>query len=437
MSDVDKSSMPVWRRGAIVSAFALVCALMFGFLWTNSGGRIPVVSQNGYTVSVELPRVSNLVYFSDVMVAGIKVGKVQDVTVQGDHALVEFSLDEDVVPLHEGATVRVRAKSLVEESYLEVVDGGGPSIADGAQLPADAGRGPVQLDDVLQTLDAPTRKAIQTSLASLAGGTKGNRAALERAVVGLGYLGREGETVLDAVAGQSDDLTDLTRNAARLLSSLSSSDAALASLVDNAELLVTTSAAQREDIEATMRLLPPVIDTAVASTDDITVLGDKLLPVARNLDAAAPDLTIALRQLPRTSRDLSATVPYLDGVLDLAPQTLTRVPTLSEDVEAVVPHAEVLLSDVNPMLGYLEPYGKDVAAFFTNFAQTLQLGDVWGKYLRVMPPLDEQTFKGYPLNTNIGPLDKFNPLPLPGSLNTPVPYGDRDYPRVEREPVPE
>lgn len=437
MSEFEKTGIGPGKRTAITSGFVLACAAVFGFLWVNAGGRVPVVSSGGYTVQVELPRAANLVYFADVMVAGIKAGKVTSVEPDGDRALVRMQLDQAVAPLHQGATVRVRAKSLVEESYLEITDGPGPTVPAGARLPATAGQEPTQLDDVLKSLDAPTRASLQRSLKSLGAGTAGTRDAVEATVVGLGDLGRQGRTVLDALSAQSQDLRDLTRSSARVLQALSTRRAALASLVESTDRLSASTAEQRSAIQETMRALPGVIGSARSSSDDLTRLGQALLPVAADLEAAAPDLTGTLEALPAAARDLRLSVPPLDAVLDSAPATLTRVPAVTGDVDRLLPDAKVLMSDLNPMLGYLEPYGRDVAAFFTNFAQTLDTGDAWGKYLKVMPPVNEQNIKGLPLWTNIGPLDRFNPLPLPGSLAHPETFGNRDYPRVDREPIPQ
>ncbi|KRC54167.1 MULTISPECIES: MlaD family protein [unclassified Nocardioides] len=433
MSDTDQIGLEPRSRMLIVVAFAAFCGLIFGFLWTHSGGKLPVVASTGYTVQVDVPRVGNLVYFSDVMVAGVKVGKVAEVSEQGDHARVVLELDDAVVPLHEGATVQVGAKSLVEESFVEVTDGTGAELESGAVLAAGAGKGPVQLDDVLKTLDAPTRKSVRAVLRSLGSVGDGNEKAVADAIRGLGDLGRNGTTVLDALAAQGQDIKGLTRNAARVLAALSERRTQLSALVDDASTVVAATAGQADDVREVMRALPPLMTTARDSSDDLTRLSTALAPVARNLTAAAPDLTRALRQLPATSRDLRATLPALSHVLDRAPATLDRVPGLADDVDGLIRPAEDVLADLNPMLGYLAPYDRDLAAWFTNFAQTIGLGDVNGKAFRVMPVLNEQSFTGWPFSTNIGPLDRYNPMPAPGSLDSPGPYGSAKYPRIGRE----
>lgn len=436
MSDVDAQQTPPARRLGWVVGFTAACVGIFGFLWTNSGGTVPLVDRGGYTVVAEVPRAANVVYFSDVMVAGVKVGKVVEVAEQGDGARIVMELDEQAAPLHEGALVRIGAKSLVEESYVEITDGEGAELASGDALPADAAQEVVQLDDVLRSLDEPTRAELSQTLVSLGATTADSQQAVADAVTGLGHLGREGEDVLGALAAQSDSLTTLSGNATELLAALSSRQAQVAQLVASADEVTRATAGQSEQLAATVESLPGLLESAGAASDDLVAVSTALTPVATHLRAAAPHLTAALTELPATAASLRGLLPDLDTVLVSAPATLDQVPALTTDIDALLPQGEGLLADLNPVLGYLEPYGQDVAAWFTNFAQTIALGDVNGKAFRVMPVLDEQSLRGYPVTTN-DVLDRFNPLPAPGSLDDPDLWAGGDYPRVEREAVPE
>lgn len=428
----------VVSRLAVVGTFVAVCVGIFSFLWINSGGRLPLVSSGStYQVTAEVPEVANLVYFSDVMIAGVKVGKVRDVTEKGDHAEVLMEIDEDVAPLHENATVEIRAKSLVEESFISVTDGDGAEIESGGRLKTP-GTPATQLDDVLDSLDEPTRAVLGEVVRSAGAGVADSSEAVAAAAEGLGDLGREGEDVLDALAAQGEDLTSLTRSTTRVLDALASRQDQLSQLVTNAETLSAATAGQAERLSEVIRGLPDVMGSARTASSSLKTLGGALTPVAVNLDAAAEDLNAALEQLPRTSADLRGLLPSLDAVLSDAPATLDRVPTLSDDVDALVPAGERVLADANPILAYLEPFGPEIAAFFTGFGQSAAVGDEHGRYIRALVPFNEQSLKGIPLNTNVGPLDKFAPLPLPGSLADPGPHNSlKEYPRVTRDAIPE
>lgn len=418
-----------FRKIGVVAAFATMCATIFTFLWVSSGGTVPLMNRGDYQVEADFPKVANLVYFSDVMVAGVKVGKVTQVQARGDHARVVLKLRGDVAPLHEGAKLSVKSKSLVEESYIQVQDGTGAELPSGVTLPASAVTAATKLSDVLQSFDPQTRADLRGLVQSSGLATADTRKSVEGAVDGLGRLGRQGLTVTDAIAAQSKDLEELTRSSTRVLATLSTRRTELQSLIASADQVTAATAGQEQEIRAVMRALPPLLDAAAGSGDDLQRLGVALTPVAENLSAAAPDLTAALVELPATSRELRATMPSLESLLGRAPATLKRIPRTATDLRTLLPDADVLLADANPMLAYLAPYNRDVGAFFANFAATLASGDANGHIFRIMMGFNEQSFKGYPVSTNIGPLNRSNPLPAPGSLQNPRPYSGT-YPHV-------
>jgi phospholipid/cholesterol/gamma-HCH transport system substrate-binding protein len=416
-----------------LAAFVAVCALVFGYLWINSGGRLPAVSSDGYQVSLDMPHVSNLVYDSDVMIAGVKVGKVSALGVENDHARVTMRLNSNA-PLHQGAIVQVRQKTLVEETYLEITDGKGTVIPDHASLPTGTGKSATNLNDILVSLDKPTRKALGSLVKELGAVTKGSRTSISSALSGLGDVGEQGKDVLSALASQSGDLKQLSVSATALLAALNTRQGEIAQLVTNADALSKATADRGGDVALAMKQLPDLLTTAKSAGASLQSLGTNLQPVAANLRAAAPDLTAALDELPKTAEDLRAVLPSLNSVLDDAPATLRLIPRTASTVEKLIPGLRVVLSDLNPMLGYLEPYGHDLAAFFTNFGQTLATGDANGKAFRVFGIFNEQSLKNLPINTNIGPLNKFNPYPAAGGSADPGPW-NRTYPRVNAEPM--
>lgn len=412
--------------------FTALCAVVFGYLWVNSGGKLPGITGSTYRVSAVFPRVANLVYFGDVMVAGVKVGKVQEVSpAPGGGAKVVMDLD-NYPPLHDGATAEVRAKSLVEESFVEIVDGTGPQLPSGTELPASAAKGPTQLNDVLVALDGKTRGALAESMRSLGAATEGTRDSLSQGVGGLGALGRNGRTALDALADQGEDLKQLTGNAAVVMNALNTQRGEISRLVESANQLMTATADGKADLENVMRELPPTLHSAREASHAVDDIGDALWPVARNLKAAGPDLSEALEQLPDVSRGLRHLLPALDDALDNAPRTLHKVPDFSQATSDIVPAAIDDLEDLNPMLGYLKPYAPELANVLPGFSQTFAHSDNNGHYFRAYLMPTKGTLKGLPVNTHVGPLAEFNPYPKPGQGYNPGPPG-RPFTKVEKE----
>ncbi len=71
-------------------------------------------------------------------------------------------LDKKGMPLHEDATLAIRPRIFLEGNFFVDVQPGSPSaptIDEGYTIPINQTRTPVQLDQVLTTLQAPTRQA--------------------------------------------------------------------------------------------------------------------------------------------------------------------------------------------------------------------------------------------------------------------------------------
>jgi phospholipid/cholesterol/gamma-HCH transport system substrate-binding protein len=421
-------------RGVVVVSFIAVCTLMFGYLWVHMGGRLPVVSSDGYRVAFDTSDADNLVYDSDVMVAGVRVGKIRELEEDGGTAHVVVQINDDAaMPLHEGATIKLRSKSLVEETYVEIVDGTGDELPNNATLPEDAVVKSVQLDDVLTSLDAKTRRDLGVVIRELGEATDQTGPQLDQTLTGLGKLGRDGYDALDALEAQSSDLRRLVVSAGDVMQALDTGQGEIVDLVEQADLLTSSTAAQRSDIEATLRALPGVLSTARDATSSLSSLSDDLRPITTSLREAAPSLTAALQELPATTRDLRALLPSLDQTLDKAPRTLERVPDTADAVVDIIPTTRAVLADINPMLAFLQPYGPDLAAFVANWTAMLADSDVNGHYLRVLPVLNAQSYKGLPLPLNTGLLDLSNAYPEPGESTHPGPFNGT-YPHVERDP---
>src|SRR5215212_5695219 len=106
-----------------------------------------------------------------VRIAGVDVGKVSKVEALGDGSSgvkVTMKLEDGALPIHKDATVRARERIFLEGNLFMDIKPGSPSadaIGDGDTIPASQTSAPVQLDQVLGTLQTNTRKDLQDLLA--------------------------------------------------------------------------------------------------------------------------------------------------------------------------------------------------------------------------------------------------------------------------------
>ncbi|SNR92301.1 phospholipid/cholesterol/gamma-HCH transport system substrate-binding protein [Haloechinothrix alba] len=409
----------------------------FAFLWYKADNPMPdFVEEDMYRVTFHSSDVKHLTEReSPVRMAGVEVGNVSDLANNDDQTRVTLGLSDEAVPLHDGVTVRIGLKGLVGSSYVEIVDGEGGRIQDGATLPKSAVKPAVGVDELISTFDDDTRDALSGTVQSLGAATEGTSEDIRELMTGLGKLGREGHTAIEAIAAQSEDLESLSRNSTALLNALDTGRGRIAEVVRHAERLTAATAGQRGKVEETMRALPTLLDTTHEATGKLGELSDSLTPVAADLRQAAPDLNEALLELPAVTSELRGSLPALQAALDAAPATLDRVPRFGQDVRALIPGVELMLRDVNPMLAYLEPYGQDLGSMFANFgaSKDVMVNDAV-RPVRLAPVVDSASVRGNPLPLpGIDPLNWNNPYPGPGAAGDPAPF-EGDYPRVEREP---
>src|SRR5438477_75398 len=133
-----------------------------------------------YRLVVPLDSADGLYPGSDVLIAGAKAGSVQDITLDGNQTLVTVALDDAYAPVHSDARVTVRPKSLLGEKYVALDPGSAGLLSSGARLPQTQVARAVELQDVVNSLDAPTREKLRTLVISLGGGLAGEGLAISR-----------------------------------------------------------------------------------------------------------------------------------------------------------------------------------------------------------------------------------------------------------------
>jgi phospholipid/cholesterol/gamma-HCH transport system substrate-binding protein len=109
-------------------------------------------TDSGYGVYAYFDDVQGLVAKSRVLVAGIPVGHISSIRLEGDRARVDLRIEGSII-LYEDARVTMRSLSLLGERALVIRPGTPslPEIPDGGQiLAADQG---VQTDDIMVTVN--------------------------------------------------------------------------------------------------------------------------------------------------------------------------------------------------------------------------------------------------------------------------------------------
>lgn len=432
MNDETIGKRPLAPRITVLS-IVLLCIVGFIYLWNGTGGPTPALS-GPYTVTFVADDVKNLRPEGDVRIAGVLVGRVTSQDNEDGKAVVELEINNEFAPLHEGATVRVGMKSVIGQSFVSLVDGTGKELDAGHTFTGESVIDPVDIDEVVGTFNKPTKKALASLLASLDPATKDTAEGVDGLLAGVGMIGREGYTAVDAIAAQSKDLTALVNEANAILEALNTGRTQLGSLVRNAQRLTSATAGQSENVAASVRKLPGLVSSAGQATGTLEGLAGDLSPVARDLDASAAPLSAALKDLPPITKGLRSLLDPMDSSLGRADQTLDRIPALAALLSGISPDVDTLLANANPMVQYLAPYGVDIGSFFGNFGGTFDLPLENGvKAVRLAPLFSAYSLRNNPLNLMaVDPLHWNNPYPAPNTADKPGP-GSGVYPKIDKE----
>jgi phospholipid/cholesterol/gamma-HCH transport system substrate-binding protein len=151
------------KVGAFAIAMTVAGVMIYRFITVRAG------SEDGYVVFVRLKDAQGIAKHSQVKIAGIPVGHIQSVRLEGGKARVDIAVDDDVA-LYDDASVAKITSSLLGEYYLGIAAGteGRRKLADG--------------DEIKFVVEAATTDAIMKDVQDITKDVKQVTAALARSV---------------------------------------------------------------------------------------------------------------------------------------------------------------------------------------------------------------------------------------------------------------
>ena len=375
------------RRGRLTDVQWGVLALTLIAVLTYFG----FAKDNPFTHPFELKAVfentSSLRTDSPVRVAGIDVGKVTKIEASSDDSTVSevtMEIEDSALPIHEDAELKIRPRIFLEGNFFIDLKPGTPStgtVGDGDVIPMANTTAPVQLDEVLTTLQSDARKDLQTvvqSYGSAIGGepepgedadqvpaTRGETAgrslndSLEHSPEAL----RGTAVVNDALLGtELHDLSKLIAGQQRVSEALVGREAQLKDLITNLNLTTAAFAAEQDDLRATVRVLPRVLTAANSAFDNLNdtfpplrAFSRELIPGVREtpatIDASFPWIrqTRALLSQPELQGLVGDLQPAVDDLARTTDATVALLPKVDAvnrcALEVLLPTGDVVIED--------------------------------------------------------------------------------------------
>jgi phospholipid/cholesterol/gamma-HCH transport system substrate-binding protein len=348
-----------------------------------------------------------LVKGDDVQIGGRRVGNVKEIKLTNDNqARVTIELEEDFAPLHAGTTAIIRATSLsgIANRYIALTPGADnkPKLDDGAELTAASTTAPVDLDQLFNTLDAPTRKALQNVIQGSSTWYDNAGADANRGAKFFNPALSTSSTLINELVGDQKAFTDLVVNSSKVVSAIAERRDDLSKLVTNANTTTGAIAAENQALEQALGLLPGTLRQAnttfvdLRSTlDDLDVLVAESKPATKDLAPFFAQLRPLVNDARPTIRDLRQLIRRPGSNNDLI-ELLSKAPRLQKVAQPAFANSITALRKTTPVLDFIRPYAPELAGWIRDFGQTTANYDANGHFARVQP-----IFNAFNLNNNV------------------------------------
>ncbi len=362
-----------------------------------------VTRDDQHTYHLVFDNAGQLVRGDVVRIGGSPAGTVKDIELTDrSKAEVTISVSDDFGPLHSGTTATIRAQSLIGVANRFVDIQPGPNfrraLDDGARIDADNTTSIVDLDQLFNALDPPTRKGLQDTFKGFAAwysGKEGNANAATRYFPPLvvtttrlvNEIDRDSKALkqflvntsdaMGAIADRRTELTDFVGNAGTTARAVASDTSSLNQALHELPPALRQGSATFAALRPALGDLQRFTDESKRSTKDLAGFFHDLRPVAQNSVRSFGQLSAMFRS-PGAGNDL----------YDL----LRDLPPLAKLTEAAVPRGRRALREGEDFFAFGRPYTPDLTAFIRSFGQAMAPYDANGHYARGMPVFDAFRF---------------------------------------------
>lgn len=336
-----------------------------------------------YTVKVPFAEASAVTggQGQSVDIAGVQVGQVGGVTLQGGQAVVTMNIYKQYAPIYGNATVLLRPRTPLKDMYLSLDPGtqSAGAIPNGGELSAGATIPDVDFSQILDSLDADTRQYLLLLLSDGAQAFHDNGAAggeppssdtvsdLRGIFKRFAPLSRDTKTFASLLSTRQQDIRAAIHGLNQVAGSLGGVETQLTSLIDSSNTNFAAISSQDKNLETALSLFPSTLRQSAVTFGKLRSFAlasgsadQRLLPFAR---ALAPALE-ASRPLFRD------TTPVIQNQLRpfaVAVQPLARVlePAATELAKATPPLTKAfgVLNTLLNTLAY-EPGGGQQSYLF-------------------------------------------------------------------------
>ena len=312
------------RNPVIVGAVSLV-VLALVMLAAFRAQDLPLIG-GGDTYYAAFSESGGLQPNDEVRIAGVRVGKVESVDLDGDHVRVTFRVDTPS-EFGDDTHAAIKVKTLLGAMYLALEPAGSGQLDEGSEIPVERTSSPYDVVEAFEGL-AETSDKIDTdrlakSLTTLADLSRNTPEEFRQALDGVSRLSAN-------IAARDQQINSLLTNLKRVTGVLNERDADIVGLMKDSDVLFRALVARRD---------------------------------------AVHELLVATAQL---SKELSALIEQSRA-----------------DLKPALTHVDNVLAVLNKNEDNLDNSLRLMAPFYRVFASTLGGGPWFDTYIQNMPPVPQ------------------------------------------------
>ena len=227
------------RNPVVVGAVSLVVLAMV-LVAALRADDLPVIG-GGDTYHAMFTEAGGLRVDDEVRIAGVRVGKVDEIALAGDEVRVSFKVD-DAADFGPDTRAAIKVKTILGSMFLALEPAGGGQLDEGSTIPAARTSSPFDVVEAFEGL-ASTSDQIDTdqlaeSLTTLADLTRNTPDEFRGALSGLGRLSAN-------IAEKDTQLNTLLVNLERVSTVLDERDEDIIALMEDSDVLFRALVARR------------------------------------------------------------------------------------------------------------------------------------------------------------------------------------------------
>jgi phospholipid/cholesterol/gamma-HCH transport system substrate-binding protein len=319
---------------------------------------VPFLGKDFFEVNAELTTAQAVTpgQGQTVNIAGVEVGQIASVKLQGGRAIVGLKIDRKYDRIYRDATVLLRPKTGLKDMVAELNPGtkaAGP-LREGETIPVSQTLPDVNLDEILASLDTDTRDYLRILLGEGSTALHGNGSQFAQTIRRFEPTAKYAREINEQLATRRANLKRVVHNFSLLVDELAGKDQQVADFVQSSNQVFSILASQSANLQETVRRLPASLRTTSTTLAKVDRMAKLLGPTLQDLRPGARALGPSLAA---TRPFLTRTTPVLRD--QIRPFTRAALPTVRElrpamrDLAAATPDLTRSFKVVNELLNTL------------------------------------------------------------------------------------